>query len=44
LTLQNVKELLRLGMKMATLAVSWRHPFLDYAQLGSIEQVPSLAP
>jgi hypothetical protein len=44
LTVQNVKELPRLGMKMATFAVSWRHPFLDYAQLGPIEQVPSLAP
>jgi hypothetical protein len=43
LTLQNVKELPRLGMKMATLAISRRHALLNYAQLGPIEQVPTFA-
>jgi len=42
LTLQHKKELPRFRMKMPTLAVSWRHALLNYAQLGAIEEVPSL--
>jgi hypothetical protein len=30
-------------MKMGTLAISWRHTFLNYAQFGPVEQVPALA-
>jgi hypothetical protein len=43
LAFEDVKELPGIGMKMATLAISGRHALLNDAQLGSIEQVPSLA-
>jgi hypothetical protein len=37
LALKNVKELPRLRMIVAALAIPWRHALLNYAQVGPIE-------